>query len=67
MRCEVTACDSNIEIMFPQQLAFLISALTFMFLGISVCDQPREKVYPKVIRKTRTKRESSVAHNLEVK
>ena len=55
--------DSSIEIMFPQQLLFL----TFMFLGISLCDQAREKVYPKVIRKTRTKRESSVAHNLEVK
>ena len=47
-------------------LALLGLPLTFMFLGISLCDQLREKVYPKVIRKNRAKRESNLAHNLEV-
>ena len=38
-----------------------------MILGISLSDQLRERVYPRVIRKTRVKRESNLAHHLEVR
>ena len=47
--------------------AVLSWSLAFMILGISLSDQLRERVYPRVIRKTRVKRESNLAHHLEVR
>lgn len=43
-----------------------INFIIFMLLGMSLSNEQSEKVYPRIIRKHRTKRESNLAQNLEV-
>ena len=43
-----------------------INFIFFVMLEISLCNEVREKVYPRMITRSRTKRESNLAQNLEV-
>ena len=44
-----------------------MNLVIFMLMGISMCNELREKVYPRIIRNSRTKRESSLSPKLEVR
>ena len=52
--------------MFLDILTRQINFLFFVILEISLCNEVREKVYPRMITRSRTKRESNLAQNLEV-
>ena len=48
--------------LLSRQINFII----FLLLETSVCDEVRQKVYPRMITRNRAKRESNLAQNLEV-
>ena len=52
--------------MLLKHLLANLNFIIFMLLGISMCNELKKKVYPRIIRENRTKRESSLAQKIEV-